>query len=1045
MLMNVNFLLEIQIPKAYKAIGVYLCFYNNNNEVYFDDINMYKDVSGNAYTYDTNGNLVSASDLAKQNSKFTYDAANQLMSSTTTNGSKYTYEYDKLYKNRILKGSSYDLTYSLDYDSKGNNTKVTITPKKTIDEIADGQYYIRRNTTGYYLGIDGTNIVQTTNKDVWTVIKQSNSYYEIIHDNTDKALDIYGAATANQSRVDLHPKNHTIAQQYTMVKQPDGSFSIKASYAEKCIEVYGNNLTNNASVTIFDCNNSVAQKWYLEKADASTKYIETSATYDTTGDFLTSMTDQKGNTTNYAYNDKGLVSSITNPNDVSTSYNYDINHNLINVSSSNHVNNYTYENSKLKTINYNNLTYTFNYDVFGNNTNIYVNNTLLVTNTYAANNGNYLSRTYGNGDVTSYSYDSFNRVTGITNETGTINYLYDNMNNLAVSKDSYNNTNTYYKYDISKRLLEINQNNNFKINYGYDTKSNINKLEYTLNNIKFSNNYVYDNDNKVTKVTNNLASEVSYSYDNLSRVNNTTYKNTLDNSTYSTNYTYEDIDSDKTTTSINKIETGNNTYEYTYDTLGNITEVKTNDVLTNKYYYDDINQLIKEDDLVNNKTTEYIYDNGGNILSKKYYTYNTTTLIDEDTYNYSTTRSDQLTNYNNEAITYDSIGNPLSIGNKTLNWVNGRQLQSITDGSNTYSYKYNEDGIRTSKTVNGVTTNYKLQGSNIIFEQTNDNMIYYIYDASGNVIGLKYNDDIYYYEKNIQNDITGIMDDSFNMLATYEYDSWGNILSIKDTNGNTITDSSNIALVNPFRYRSCYYDSEIGMYYLNSRYYNSEWGRFVNADGTIGANGKLLGNNLYAYVNNNPIMFSDPSGNVLVPSLSKYMTRQQKQRYFIKTNPIPPKSVASGPAPTWGVSTPAPANVAPMITNPIRDWKESPISGALPFTYIGHQENARDFQASAGTPIRSSMWGEVKTVVMKYPNNFVSPNGQMSAYGNYIDIIVWDGTMIRYAHQNQSNFVNEGDLVIPGQQIGIVGNTGYSQGFHLHFETFGGYVENYLP
>ena len=860
---------DIQISKPYKGVALYACFYNNLNAAYFDDINMYKDVSGNAYTYDTNGNLVSASDLAKQNSKFTYDAANQLMSSTETNGSKYTYEYDKLYKNRILRGSSYDLTYSLDYDSKGNNTKVTITPKETIDEIADGQYYIRRNTTDYYLGIDGTNIVQTTTKDIWTVTKQSNSYYEIIHNNTDKALDIYGAATANQSRVDLHPKNHTIAQQYTMVKQEDGSFSIKASYATKCVEVYGNNLSNNASVTIFDCNNSVAQKWYLEKADASTKYIETNATYDTTGDFLTSMTDQKGNTTNYTYNDKGLVSSITNPNDVSTSYNYDINHNLTNVSSSNHANNYTYENNKLKTINYNNLTYTFNYDVFGNNTNIYVNNTLLVTNTYAANNGNYLSRTYGNGDVTSYTYDSFNRVTGVTNETGTINYLYDNMNNLAVAKDSYNNTNTYYKYDISKRLLEINQNNNYKINYGYDAKSNINKLEYALNNIKYSNNYIYDDDNKISKVTNNLSSEVSYSYDELSRVDNTTYKNTQDNSTYSTNYTYENIDSDKTTTSIKKIETNNNTYAYTYDNLGNITEVKTNNTLTNKYYYDDINRLIKEDDIVNSKTIEYTYDNGGNILSKKYYTYNTTSLIDEDNYTYSTSRSDQLTSYNSEAITYDSIGNPLSIGNRTLNWVNGRQLQSITDGSNTYLYKYNEDGIRTSKTVNGVTTNYYLEGSNIIFEQTNDNMIYYIYDARGNVIGLKYNNDIYYYDKNIQNDVTGIMDDSFNLLTTYEYDSWGNILSIKDTNGNTITDSTNIALINPFRYRSYYYDSEIGMYYLNSRYYNQEWGRYINADSIFGANEDILSYNLYAYVSNNPINNSDPTGNWKLPNWAK--------------------------------------------------------------------------------------------------------------------------------------------------------------------------------
>ncbi len=141
-------------------------------------------------------------------------------------------------------------------------------------------------------------------------------------------------------------------------------------------------------------------------------------------------------------------------------------------------------------------------------------------------------------------------------------------------------------------------------------------------------------------------------------------------------------------------------------------------------------------------------------------------------------------------------------------------------------------------------------------------MIYYIYDASGNVIGLKYNNDIYYYEKNIQNDITGIIDDSFNLLATYEYDSWGNILSIKDTNGNTITDSSNIALINPFRYRSYYYDSEIGMYYLNSRYYNQEWGRFINAD-NISATANITNmynKNLYSYTDNNPISRVDNQG-----------------------------------------------------------------------------------------------------------------------------------------------------------------------------------------
>ncbi len=139
-------------------------------------------------------------------------------------------------------------------------------------------------------------------------------------------------------------------------------------------------------------------------------------------------------------------------------------------------------------------------------------------------------------------------------------------------------------------------------------------------------------------------------------------------------------------------------------------------------------------------------------------------------------------------------------------------------------------------------------------------MIYYIYDASGNVIGLKYNNDIYYYEKNIQDDVTGIMDDSFNLLAKYEYDSWGNIKSVKDTSGNTITNNTNIALINPFRYRSYYYDTEIGMYYLNSRYYNQEWGRFINADQFLNGNKDILGYNLYAYVSNDIINFSDPIG-----------------------------------------------------------------------------------------------------------------------------------------------------------------------------------------
>jgi len=65
---------------------------------------------------------------------------------------------------------------------------------------------------------------------------------------------------------------------------------------------------------------------------------------------------------------------------------------------------------------------------------------------------------------------------------------------------------------------------------------------------------------------------------------------------------------------------------------------------------------------------------------------------------------------------------------------------------------------------------------------------------------------------------------------------------------------------NPYRYRGYRYDTEIGLYYLQSRYYNPEWGRFINADGLVGTPGKLISHNMFAYCENNPVNLGDPDG-----------------------------------------------------------------------------------------------------------------------------------------------------------------------------------------
>ena len=123
-------------------------------------------------------------------------------------------------------------------------------------------------------------------------------------------------------------------------------------------------------------------------------------------------------------------------------------------------------------------------------------------------------------------------------------------------------------------------------------------------------------------------------------------------------------------------------------------------------------------------------------------------------------------------------------------------------------------------------------------------------------MNLKYNNEVYYYIKNGQNDIIGILDNNYNKIVEYIYDSWGNILEIKDNSIN------NIGIINPFRYRSYYYDNETKLYYLNSRYYNPLWGRFINCDGIIGANEDILSYNLYAYCSNNPVNMIDLDGKI---------------------------------------------------------------------------------------------------------------------------------------------------------------------------------------
>ena len=207
-----------------------------------------------------------------------------------------------------------------------------------------------------------------------------------------------------------------------------------------------------------------------------------------------------------------------------------------------------------------------------------------------------------------------------------------------------------------------------------------------------------------------------------------------------------------------------------------------------------------------------------------------------------------------------------------MTWSNGRQLDSTNVGGMNLSYSYNADGQRTSKSRSAYYTDeyvyYGTQLSTLIRNGVGyKHSLTFIYDDNGQALGFYYDTNLndsnpgtkYYYVCNAQGDVLQLRDHTNVPVANYYYDTWGKLLGITDANGNAITAFNSVAVLNPIRYRGYFYDTETGFYYVSSRYYDPEIGRWINADVMLDTE-TVLGFNLFAYCGNNPIMYVDPTG-----------------------------------------------------------------------------------------------------------------------------------------------------------------------------------------
>lgn len=820
--------------------------YLNANDFYITNISFYRDVTSGDYSYDENGNLICLEDHLKNASNFKYDSSNNLTTALMSSGKKLKYEYVKNKNDKILGSTSNSgICNQLEYDDNGNVVKNKVS-KKYNDVLDEEPVRLRNSGTYKYVKSRYRDIVveeDPCSNTIWK-LKKVNDYYKIVYNTLPNYTISHNEDNIRLSGLD---ENNL----FRLSKNENGSYHIfvidsEGNDTNKCLKVEDNKLiitTPKNDDTSFDI--------YIELVNDL--FIENDVTYTTNGKFINKMIESDLSETKYDFDENnGLLNYQIDANGNKTEYSYNSKNQIESISVGDKKINYIYNDSNLlNKIDTGNCQYNILYDDFMNFKEIKIgNDILLMKKEYEKNNGNLIKNIYGNDDIIYFDYDNFDRISSIKKQDDDYYYYYDNNGN--ISKIKSNNSNEKLLYDKANRVYK-HVYNDLITNYKYDDDNNLTDKIYKINNLEITMNNNYNKENNIISSIFG-DNEISYTYDLLERKEKITINNK-----FNIKYNYINL-GNRATFIVDSVDIGNDNYKFLYDNMKNITQVLLNNKIVKKYDYNIYNELISEYDYNNGVREEYNYDLFGNILSNKIEDLSTGEIKEINNYEYANSNwKDQVTKYNDLEITYDNMGNIVKLGNNVnLEWKNGSELFKYFDASSnvSMSYKYNSKGIRVYKKSNSVETYYYLEDDKIICEKRNNSYIYYLRNEMG-LIGFIYNGKTYLYIKNSFNDIIGIMDTECNEIVKYSYDSWGKIININD-----LTDE-NIGKINPFRYRSYYYDDETELYYLNSRYYSPMLHRFISPDSCLGSTGDHNGYNLYAYVANNPINYFDPNGNSL--------------------------------------------------------------------------------------------------------------------------------------------------------------------------------------
>ena len=584
-------------------------------------------------------------------------------------------------------------------------------------------------------------------------------------------------------------------------------------------------------------------------------YMESTATYSTSGAYPKSVTTMDG-TTSTTYDETMDRLDKTEDAYARTQYNYTngkLDYSVVknDLKTAAQIGKVDYKDTgeRLTQIISPGATYNFGYDAYGNRLTTKVGSKPLMTNSYRSNNGHLNKSTYGNGHWVGYDYDHLNRLKQINKWTGSDVWMYSweydvwgNINKLFESDKLRQSMTTHYVYDSIGRLNRFERSDGYSGEVTYDAKNRLNSSIYMTSDGSRSIQYTYDEAINQVDWAQTDGFQWNNYYDGLNRLDERWYG--LDDYSFSVYYNYR-TNGKRTDGRVESVIFNDEVTYYEYDAAGNITGIDPWTGGSKEYEYDGMGRLYEERDPTNGTLTYYEYNDQGNLYltaTHEYYRlpngdWTMGSSIDSQEFNYDDTGwKDKLTRYYSQAdaktytLTYDAIGNPLQYrSGMAMTWQNGRELATLTRTNSASSldkweYAYDVNGQRKSKTekhatsANGSwttkkTTQYYYDGIKLVAEKKGGTIVWYDYDETGSPVGMRVNGQDYLFKKNIQGDVEGLYNSYGEEVVTYTYNSWGKVTEVSGDLASTVGE------YNSLRYRGYYYGSDTGLYYLNSRYW----------------------------------------------------------------------------------------------------------------------------------------------------------------------------------------------------------------------------------